>query len=145
MGVVAAAFAILGDRWIDLAAARDRIAASGLDRPGLYLAMAVYWCTVNSLLEEYVWRWFVFTRCRAVLTRKLAVVVAGLFFTIHHTIALAVFFDDLRVVALASIGIWVAGATWSWIYLRWNNLYAAYVSHVFADVVIFWIGYRILF
>ena len=66
-------------------------------------------------------------------------------FTIHHTIALAVFFDDLRVVALASIGIWVAGATWSWIYLRWRNIYAAYVSHVFADLVIFWIGYRILF
>ena len=142
---IAMMYFLVGGRWIDVAAARARIAASGLDRPGLYLAMAVYWCTINSLLEEYVWRWFVFTRCQAVLSRGRAVVAAGLFFTMHHTIALAVFFADAKVVALASIGIWIAGATWAWIYLRSRNIYAAYVSHVFADVVIFWIGYRIVF
>ena len=33
VAVIAAAFAVVGERWIDLATARDRIAASGLDRP----------------------------------------------------------------------------------------------------------------
>ncbi|HXV75672.1 MAG TPA: CPBP family intramembrane glutamic endopeptidase [Candidatus Polarisedimenticolaceae bacterium] len=143
--VITSAYATLGRRWIDVGAAGERIAAAGLDSLPLYAGMALYWCTVNSLLEEYVWRWFVFTRCEAVRPGLPAVLAAGLFFTLHHTIALAAFFDDARTVVLASIGIWVAGASWSWIYLRWRNIYAAWLSHALADLAIFWIGYRIVF
>jgi membrane protease YdiL (CAAX protease family) len=139
------AYLTVGREWITGSEVGERIADTGLDEPWLFLAMAVYWCTANSLLEEYVWRWFVFTRCEAILQRHLAVVAAGLFFTIHHTVAMSLYFDDMRVVVLASLGVWVGGATWSWIYLRWRNIYAAYVSHVFADVVIFWIGYQLVF
>jgi membrane protease YdiL (CAAX protease family) len=139
------AHATLGRDWIAGSGAGERIADTGLDKPWLFLLMAVYWCTVNSLLEEYVWRWFVFTRCEAIMQRYLAVIAAGLFFTIHHAVALSLYFDDARVVVLATLGVWIGGATWSWIYLRWRNIYAAYVSHVFADVVIFWIGYQLVF
>ena len=38
-----------------------------------------------------------------------------------------------------------ASATWSWIYLKSKNIYAGYVSHVFADIIIFWIAYQIAF
>lgn len=143
--VILLSYATLGRGWIDAETAAARIADAGLDRPWLYLLMAVYWCTVNSLLEEYVWRWFVLTRCEAILPRAPAVAVSGLLFTVHHTLALAVFFGDARVVILASIGIWAGGTTWSWIYLRSRNLWAAWTSHVFADVAVFWIGYRLVF
>lgn len=142
---IAVAYFTVGQDWNAGSDAGERIAQTGLDQIGLFLLMAVYWCTVNSLLEEYVWRWFVFTRCEAIMQRYVAVIAAGLFFMIHHTIAMALYFDDSRIVVLASLGVWIGGATWSWIYLRWRNIYAAYVSHVFADVVIFWIGYRLIF
>ena len=142
---IAVAYFTLGRAWNAGSDAGARIAETGLDRIWLFLLMAVYWCTVNSLLEEYVWRWFVFTRCEAIMPRYVAVIAAGLFFMIHHTIALSLYFDDARIVVLASLGVWIGGATWSWIYLRWRNIYAAYVSHLFADVVIFWIGYRLIF
>ena len=143
--VIVAAYYTIGRGWIASEDAGASIAETGLDKAWIYLLTAVYWCTINSLLEEYVWRWFVFTRCEAIMQRYVAVAVAGLFFTIHHAIAIGLHFEDARIVVLASLGVWIGGATWSWIYLRWRNIYAAYVSHVFADIVIFWIGYRLVF
>ncbi|MHC4769736.1 MAG: CPBP family intramembrane glutamic endopeptidase, partial [Planctomycetota bacterium] len=105
---------------------------------------AVYWCTINSMLEEYVWRWFVSTRCEVLMPRRLAVMAAGLLFTLHHIIALDVYFD-WRIVVLGSMGVFIGGTTWSWLYLRYRNIWAAYVSHVFADVIIFAIGWKLLF
>ncbi len=130
--------------WIDPKLVSEKAIEVGLSTPMLYLLGAAYWCTINSLLEEYVWRWFVFTRCEALMPKWPAVIASGVFFTLHHVIALTVYFD-WRITVLASLGVFIGGATWSWIYLTYRNIYAAYVSHVFADVVIFWIGYRLIF
>ena len=130
--------------WIDADIMATQIAAIGLDDPRVFLLGAVYWCTVNAILEEYVWRWFVFTRCEALMPRAAAVIAAGLFFTLHHVIALDFYFD-WRVTLLASAGVFIGGATWSWIYLRWRNIYAAYVSHVFADLAVFGVGWYLVF
>lgn len=134
---------LIGDR-IDADAVREKAFQVGLTSPLIYLLGAVYWCTANSLIEEYVWRWFVFTRCQALMPKALAVVAAGAFFTIHHVIALAAYFD-WHITAIASFGVFIGGTAWSWIYLRYHNIYAAYVSHVFADIIIFIIGYRLIF
>jgi len=140
---IAVGYWLVRDR-IDAPTVREKAFAVGLSTPAIYLLGAIYWCTINSLLEEYVWRWFVFTRCEVLMPRWSAVIASGLFFTIHHVIALAAYFDPF-ITALASLGVFVGGATWSWIYLTSRNLYAAYVSHVFADVIIFIIGYRLIF
>ena len=46
---------------------------------------------------------------------------------------------------LVLLGIFIGGTTWSWLYLTYRNIWAAYVSHVFADVIIFAIGYGLVF
>lgn len=140
---IVGAFLLFGG-WIDREAMAQRIANIGLGDPGAFLLGALYWCTVNSILEEYVWRWFVFTRCEALMPRGAAVIAAGLFFTLHHVIAMDFYFD-WRVTLLASTGVFIGGATWSWIYLRWRNIYAAYVSHVFADLAVFGVGWLLVF
>jgi membrane protease YdiL (CAAX protease family) len=140
---IAAAYWFLGGEWIDVRLMRAEADGIGFTRTG-YLLGAVYWITINSILEEYVWRWFVSTRCEVLMPRRLAIVTAGLLFTLHHIIALDVYFD-WRVVVLGSIGVFIGGATWSWLYLRYRNIWAAYVSHVYADVIIFAIGWKLLF
>lgn len=140
---IGAGYLLLG-HWIDPAHVSANAKEAGLSSAWKYILLAVYWCTINSLLEEYVWRWFVFTRCESLMPRWPAVVASGLFFTLHHVIALSAYFD-WRITTLASLGVFIGGATWSWIYLKYRSIYAAYVSHVFADVVIFWIGYKLIF
>ncbi len=147
--VIAGAYVGFSHAWIDPAEMLAKVRQFGLDRLGLYLLGALYWCTVNSLLEEYFWRWFVYARLRDVLPSNLlgvggAVVVCGLLFTVHHVVALSVYFDA-KTTALASAGVFIGGVTWSWLYAKSGNIYAAYVSHVWADVVIFWIGWRLIF
>ncbi len=134
----------LGREWIDVEFVRSKTEEVGLGTPARYLLGAAGWIAVNSLLEEYVWRWFVFTRCETLMSRYGAVAASGLFFTLHHIIALDVYFD-WRVTVLGSLGVFIGGATWSWLYLRYRNIWAAYVSHVFADVAVFGIGWFIVF
>ncbi len=141
---IGGAYLLFGRSWIDAESMRARADEVGLTTPRVYLLGAAYWITVNSLLEEYVWRWFVVTRCEVLMPRLAAVAASGIFFTLHHIIALDVYFD-WRIVLLGSLGIFIGGTTWSWLYLRYRNIWAAYVSHVFADVIIFAIGYQLLF
>jgi len=143
---IGGAYLLFGGTWIDAELMREKAHEVGLTSPLIYLGGAAYWITINSLLEEYVWRWFVVTRCETVLPRWSAVVASGLFFTLHHIIALwDIFSPNWRIIVLGSLGVCIGGMTWSWIYIRYRNIWAAYVSHVFADVIIFGIGYQLLF
>lgn len=141
--VIVSAYLLFG-HWIETDAMAEQIEAVGLGGASVFLLAALYWCTINSILEEYVWRWFVFTRCEALMPRFAAVAAAGFLFTIHHVVALGFYFD-WRVTLLGSVGVFIGGTTWSWLYLRWRNLYAAYVSHVFADIAVFGIGWYLVF
>lgn len=137
-------YALVGRHWLDADGFRQQADAAGFSSPALYAVGALYWCTVNALLEEYVWRWFTFERCAVLLPRPLSVLAAGLCFTFHHILVLA-YYCDWKVTLLGSAGVWMGGVIWSWLYLRTRNIWAAWLSHVFADVAIFLIGYRLLF
>jgi hypothetical protein len=144
VAAILAGWWLAGRHWVDPAPVREQVIAVGLDSAWKYVAGAAYWCTVNALLEEYVWRWFVPSRCEALMPRAAAIAASGLFFTLHHVIALRAYFD-WRATALGSLGVFLGGATWSWLYLRYRNIWAAWVSHVFADVTVFALGWRIIF
>ena len=121
-----------------------KAAATGFDRKGAYIAMFVYIIAVNSLLEEYVWRWFVFRKLELLTPGWIAVILAGLCFTVHHVFALAAWVPA-PVNALASLGVFIGGTTWSWLYLKYRSIWPGFVSHVFADVAIFIMGWQLIF
>jgi membrane protease YdiL (CAAX protease family) len=144
-----AAYLTVGQRWIDLDAMRSQIAAVGMDRVWLFIAFAVYLSFINSLLEEYFWRWFVDARLRDLLAglrwlSPLVIVLGALWFTAHHIIALNVYFDA-KTTALASFGVFMGGVIWSVLYRKYSNIYAAWVSHIWADLAIFAIGAWLIF
>ncbi len=141
---IVVAYLLLGRHWIDVESMRQKASEFGLTPRGRYVLLALYWIGINSLLEEYIWRWFVFTRCETLMPRAAAVLASAAFFTAHHIIALEIYFD-WRVSILGSLGVLIGGATWSWIYLTYRNIWAAYVSHVFADVAVFAIGWMVIF
>jgi len=122
----------------------SRAAQTGLNDPGLYLGAAVYWITFNSLMEEYVWRWFTFRKFEVLVGGKLAVLASALGFTAHHVIAMAAQFNA-PVTLLASTGVFLGGLIWSWLYLRYQSVWPCYLSHAIVDVPIFVIGYHLIF
>jgi hypothetical protein len=129
---------------IDASLVAERAAKTGLNTLGTYLVGALYWITLNSVLEEYVWRWFVFRKCEVLFGGKAGVVVAALGFTAHHVVALAAQFN-WPITIIASFGVFIGGATWNWLYLRYRSIWPGYLSHAIVDVAIFVIGYRLIF
>jgi membrane protease YdiL (CAAX protease family) len=71
-------------------------------------------------------------------------VVSAICFTLHHIIAMQVYFSWL-VVVIASLGVFTGGALWSWCYLRYRSIWPGYISHAIVDIAIFAIGYRLIF
>jgi len=145
--IIVSAWLFMGETLIERDVAREAAARSGLDSPARYLLLAVYLCTVNALIEEYVWRWFCYRQCER-LTQAwrggAAVVLSAAFFTVHHIVALAAQFGTL-VVVLGSLGVFIGGCTWSYCYRRYRSVWPGFVSHAIVDVAIFVIGWQILF
>ena len=139
--------ALFGAKLVDPQIIRDQAAKNDLDSVPMFIALALYLALVNSLIEEFVWRWFVFRRCEKLLGRTsaaLAVIVSALLFTVHHTIALKVQLD-WPVTYLCSFGIFTGGAAWSWLYLKYRSIWPGYVSHLIVDVAILYLAWRYIF
>ncbi len=142
--VIVAAYFVVGTRWIDVESFRQAASENNLGSPANYLFLAIYVCTINAVLEEYVWRWFVFRKCEALVPGKAAVVISALLFTVHHVFALRDQFD-WSVTLLASLGVFIGGVLWSWCYLHYRSIWPGWISHVLADIAFLVIGYRMLF
>jgi len=142
--LIAGAYILLGDHLIDRQIFRSKILEIGLVSPGIYIGGAAYWILVNSVLEEYVWRWFVVKKCETLFPAKLAIILSALFFTFHHVIAMWSYMGA-PVALLCAIGVFVGGVVWSYMYLRFRSVWPAYVSHAIVDLCIFLIGAQMLF
>ncbi len=142
--IIVGAYLTLGEVWIDPDGLRSVAERNGLTVEWKYLALAIYLCLVNSLLEEYVWRWFVFHHCAALLPRWPAVLLSGLLFTVHHIFALALQFD-WRLTLLGSMGVCIGGIVWSGLYLKYGSIWPGWLSHLLVDVAVFAVGWRIIF
>lgn len=133
-----------GSSMFDRSLFTSRLMEIGLGSWPIYAAGAAYWILVNSVLEEYVWRWFVYEKCEALVRPRLAVVLSALFFTLHHYIALQVFLTPMLAL-ISSLGVFVGGAAWSYLYMRYRSIWPGYLSHAIVDLFVFGLGAAMLF
>ena len=121
-----------------------KLGAVGLGSRGAYFAAAGFWILVNSVLEEYVWRWFCVRQCERLMSPVAAVLLSALFFTLHHYVALRVYLGGAAVLVCAA-GVFIGGTIWSAMYLKYRSIWPGYLSHAIVDVCIFGIGAALLF
>ena len=142
--LILAMYWAMGDALIDKRLLTDKLMAIGLGSRGRYLSGALYWILVNSVLEEYVWRWFCVEQCEQLLSKRVAIVCSALFFTLHHIVAMAVYFGPAALSA-CGLGVFAGGAVWSMMYIKYRSIWPGYVSHAIVDLCIFGIGAAIVF
>ena len=135
---------LVGVQHMDLAPLRAEVQKMGLNMALPYLAGAAGWTFANSLMEEYVYRWFVFRQCETLMRGPWAVVASAAIFTAHHVIAVSQYLDPLLAI-LASAGVFAGGVIWSWLYMRYRSIWPGWLSHVLADIAIFGVGWFLLF
>jgi membrane protease YdiL (CAAX protease family) len=143
-GIIVVGAWLLGVQNMDLAPLRTEVQEMGLNTALPYLAGAAGWTFVNSLMEEYVYRWFVFRQCEALMNGWAAVIASAAIFTAHHVIAVSQYLDPL-LTFLASAGVFAGALIWSWLYMRYRSIWPGWLSHVLADIAVFGIGWYLLF
>ena len=147
-GLVISAFvggaALLSRSWIGGGYFKEMMATVGLDNKALYLGAAAYWILVNSVLEEYVWRWFVVRQFERVLSRTAGIIASACCFTLHHYLAMQVYFS-LPVALLSSLFIFIGGVWWSWMFVRYKTIWPGWLSHALVDIAVFGTGYYLIF
>ena len=136
---------IFGDT-IDTDSMLAEMETTGLTDIRIYIAGMFYWIFLNSLLEEYVFRWFVTTKGIDLLGSELAaIILSARLFTLHHAIALHYFGFVWWQTIMASFGLLSAAAIWSWLYIRHKSIWVCWLSHAICDIAVFGIGYFIIF
>ena len=142
--VIAIAYFLLGDFVLRSEDLHEILEPFGLTVPWKLAIGILFWIFINSVLEEYVFRWFITSKLEQILGGKWRPILlsAGIF-TLHHTIALAFFIDPLGN-ALASLGVFIGGVIFSWIYVQYRSIWVAWVAHALADVAIFAIAWQLI-
>jgi len=143
-GFIVSIYLLFAGRLIDASVIRAMASGTGLDRPAVYLAGAAYWVCVNSVLEEYVWRWFVVRQCQRLMRAPAAIIVSALGFMLHHVLAMQVYFS-WPVTSACGAGILFGGLLWSWMFIRYGTIWPGWVSHALVDAAVFGIGYVLIF
>jgi uncharacterized protein len=142
--IILSAYWLFLCHWIDAIDLRNKMQRIGDINQLVFQIGGVYFIFINSLIEEYFWRWFVYRRCEELISGRAAVFLSALFFTMHHTIGLAVF-TDWRVVILGTLAVFGAGVVWSEYYRKYRSIWINYCSHAMADLALHIVAWQILF
>jgi membrane protease YdiL (CAAX protease family) len=144
--IIVSTYIILGDLLISKDDLWAILEPNGLTEKSTFIMAMLFWIFVNSVIEEYVFRWFITEKAESLFAGGVwaPVALSASIFTIHHVVAMSFFISPLGNL-LASTGVWIGGAIFSWLYLRYRSIWIPWLTHAFADVAIFGIAYYLLF
>ena len=146
MSIIIIVMWILFGDTLDTGSMISELESTGLTEFRMYLAGMIYWIFLNSLLEEYVFRWFVTIKSIELLgSEARAIILSAILFTLHHAIALHYFGFVWWQTVMACFGLLSAAAFWSWLYVRYRSVWVCWFSHAICDVAVFGLGYLIIF
>ncbi len=108
-----------------------------------FVAIALYVSIVNSFLEEWFFRGFIFTEFRKT-SRLAAYSVNSLAFSIYH-IAIMDGMFDVGLLILILVALFIGGIIFSYLNEKNRNIYSSWFCHAFANFAMNTIGFVILY
>ena len=142
--VIFIAYFSIGDKLLRADELTEILDTVGLTVAWKFALAIIFWVFINSVLEEYVFRWFITSKIEQLIGGVwIPIFLSAGIFTIHHTIALAFFIDPLGNF-IASLGVFIGGAIFSWLYMRYRSIWVAWVAHAIADIAIFIIAWNMV-
>lgn len=108
-----------------------------------FLFVALYISFVNSLLEEFFFRGFVFSNLKRLSSRSLAYWFSSVIFAVYHVAMMTDWFSPALFV-LVMAGLTVGGLLFNYLNERLNCVYVSWLVHMFANFSINTIGFLLL-
>lgn len=106
------------------------------------LYYSIYLTFVNSLLEEFFFRGFIFLNLKKIGMKSVGYIVSSLAFAIYHVSNFQNWFN-IGVFVLAIIGLFVGGMIFNYLDDEENTFLNSWFVHICADLAIVLIGFSI--
>lgn len=104
-----------------------------------FIYVALYISFINSFLEEFFFRGFIFLNLNKTMPQWQAYGISAFAFAIYHVAILANWFNPiLFIVALA--GLFIGGVIFNWLDEETRSIYNSWLVHMFANFAINTIG-----
>lgn len=128
--------------YIDLSEIRELLYKSRDINKNNFFYVAVYISFLNSLLEEFFFRGFLFLSLKKTTTRPIAYLVSALAFAVYHIGIMSDWFN-IVIFLLALIALFGVGLIFNYFNEESNNIYNSWLVHMFANFALNSIGLMI--
>ena len=108
-----------------------------------FLYVSLYISFVNSFLEEFFFRGFVFTNLKQLSGRKLAYIFSATAFSLYH-VAMMIGWFSPTIFLLVMVGLAAGGMIFNWLNEKLDTIYCSWLTHMFANFAINTIGFMLL-
>ena len=108
-----------------------------------FLWVSLYISFVNSFLEEFFFRGFVFTNLKKASGRGFAYGFSALIFAFYHVAMMIGWFSPLLFV-LVVLGLVAGGVIFNFLNEKMDTIYCSWLTHMFANFAINTIGFILL-
>ena len=108
-----------------------------------FLYVSLYISFVNSFLEEFFFRGFVFTNLKQLSGRKLAYIFSATAFSLYH-VAMMIGWFSPALFLLVMVGLAAGGMIFNWLNEKLDTIYCSWLTHMFANFAINTIGFMLL-
>lgn len=110
--------------------------------PATFIFVGLYITFVNSFIEEFFFRGFIFLNLYEQGHRFLGYVFSSALFALYHLAIFRAWFEPL-VMAIALVGLFLVGLFFNWVNTRKQNFLNSWIIHLSADAAIILIGFRL--
>ena len=104
-----------------------------------FIYVAIYISFINSLLEEFFFRGFLFLNLNKTMNSSLAYTISALAFSIYHVAILSNWFNPILFV-VALVALFIGGLIFNRLNIKNENIYNSWLVHMFANFAINTIG-----
>lgn len=104
-----------------------------------FLWIALYISFINSLLEEFFFRGFLFLNLQRISGRKFAYILSAFVFSIYHIAIMGNWFSPI-IFIIAMIGLFVGALIFNYLNEKSGNIYNSWIVHMMANLSINTVG-----
>lgn len=104
-----------------------------------FIYVAIYISFINSLLEEFFFRGFIFLNLNKTMPSILSYSISSFAFSVYHVAILSNWFNPILFI-VALISLFIGGLIFNWLNEKNDNIYNSWLVHMFANFAINTIG-----
>ena len=108
-----------------------------------FLFVSLYISFVNSFLEEFFFRGFVFTNLKGSAGRKIAYLFSASVFGVYHVAMMVGWFSPVLFL-LVLLGLFAGGVIFNFLNEKTDTVYCSWLTHMFANFAINTVGFILL-